>query len=389
MAIEIKVPPLAESINEASLLTWHVAEGQRVQRDDNLVDIETDKVVLEVPAPQAGTITRLLKAVGTALVSGDVLAYLEPEEGQPHDDAPPPIVSVNPPPTIDVAPVLAMPAAEKLMREQTLNPEGWVGTGRGGRILKEDVPTHGASPVSQASPSAVSAGEEQRVPMSPLRRRMAARLLQSQNQTATLTTFNEVDMSAILALRQRYKEAFEKKHGVRLGLMSFFVRAVCAALEQYPRLNSRIEGGDIVTPAQQHIGIAVGSRRGLLVPVLREAQAMTMAQIEQQIADFSRRADAGHVTPQELEGGTFSITNGGVFGSMLSTPIINPPQSAILGIHATRDRPVVVEGEIVIRPINYLALSYDHRLIDGREAVSALVTMKAWLEDPARALLEV
>lgn len=376
--IDIKVPPLAESISAASVLTWHVTPGQVVQRDQPLVDIETDKVVLEVPAPQAGVVTQLHQPLGAAVVAGDLLATLDPAgaTSAPMASPPAPVVP-SPAPTVpEVAnPPLAMPAAEKLLREQGISPAALSGSGRGGRILKEDVV---AKPV-----------DTQRVPLSPLRRRVAQRLMESQSQTATLTTFNEVDMSAVLALRQRHKEAFEQHHGVRLGLMSFFVKAVCAALEQYPVLNQRIEGNDIVTPDGLHIGIAVGSRRGLLVPVLRHAQRLSMAQIESQIRDFSRRAEEGHLDPQDLEGGTFSVTNGGVFGSMLSTPILNPPQSAILGIHATQDRPVVVEGEIVIRPMNYLALSYDHRLIDGREAVLALVAIKQGLEDPARWLLGV
>ncbi len=387
MTVEIKVPPLAESISEASVLAWHVVEGQTVRRDDHLVDIETDKVVLEVPAIQSGQVVKLLKAVGAAVTSGEVLALLEPGEGASPAVAPP--VQPASTPAVNHEPV-AMPAAEKRMREANLNPDAVPGSGRSGRILKEDVM---AKLATQEAALPVPPGSEemaeQRVPMSLLRRRVAERLMQSQSQTATLTTFNEVDMSAVMALRQRYKETFEKRFGVKLGIMSFFVRAVCAALTRYPILNARIEGQEIVTPSSQHIGIAVGSRRGLLVPVLRHAQRLSMADIERQIADFSHRADDGHVSPTELEGGTFSITNGGVFGSMLSTPIINPPQSAILGIHATRDRPVVVDGAIVIRPMNYLALSYDHRLIDGREAVLALVAIKEGLEDPARWLLEL
>jgi 2-oxoglutarate dehydrogenase E2 component (dihydrolipoamide succinyltransferase) len=346
-----------------------------------LVDIETDKVVLEVPAPRAGTVIQLHQPVGTAVVSGDLLASLDdgaevlPEI--PHAFTPPetqiPLLTSEPP--------LVMPAAEKLLREQGISPVSLSGSGRGGRILKEDV---SVNPVVTEKKPPLS-----RVPMSPVRRRVAQRLMESQSQTATLTTFNEVDMSAVLALRQRHKEAFEKRFGVRLGLMSFFVKAICAALEHYPVLNEYIEGTDVVTPDGIHIGVAVGSRRGLLVPVLRHAQRLTMAQIEQHIHDFFQRADTGHIEPQELEGGTFSVSNGGVFGSMLSTPILNPPQSAILGIHATQDRPVVVDGEIVVRPMNYLALSYDHRLIDGREAVLALVAIKQGLEDPARWLLGV
>ncbi len=386
MSLEIKVPPLAESITEATVLAWHVVEGAPVQRDQKLVDIETDKVVLEVPAPRSGVLQKILKGVGEKVQSQEVLALLE--EGQ--DPGPPS------PATVSDAPVLAMPAASKILREQGREPSAEKGSGRGGRLLKEDVvPAPNAGREEQAiveTPSPPLSGtprQEHRTPLSPLRRRVAERLMASQSGTATLTTFNEVDMSAVLALRQRYKDSFEKKHGIRLGLMSFFVKAVVSALQRYPVLNARIEGEDWVTPGFIDIGVAIGSKRGLLVPVLRDAQRLSMADIERQIADFSQRADAGHIALEELSGGTFSITNGGVFGSMLSTPILNPPQSAILGIHATRDRPVVVAGEIVIRPMNYLALSYDHRLIDGREAVLGLVAMKEGLEDPARWLLDL
>ncbi|KXW58962.1 dihydrolipoyllysine-residue succinyltransferase component of 2-oxoglutarate dehydrogenase complex [Ferrovum myxofaciens] len=388
MSLEIKVPPLAESITEATVLAWHVVEGAPVQRDQKLVDIETDKVVLEVPAPRAGVLQRILKGVGNKVQSHEVLALME--EGQDSSTVPLPAA------TVPEAPVLVMPAASKILREQGREPSVKGGSGRGGRILKEDViqdPTSGqVEPAGVETSSSLLPGaprQERRTPLSALRRRVAERLMASQSGTATLTTFNEVDMSAVLALRQRYKDSFEKKHGIRLGLMSFFVKAVVSALQRYPVLNARIEGTDWVTPEFIDIGVAIGSKRGLLVPILRDAQRLSMADIERQIADFSQRADAGHITLAELSGGTFSITNGGVFGSMLSTPILNPPQSAILGIHATRDRPMVVEGEIVIRPMNYLALSYDHRLIDGREAVLGLVAMKEGLEDPARWLLDL
>ncbi|QKE40223.1 2-oxoglutarate dehydrogenase complex dihydrolipoyllysine-residue succinyltransferase [Ferrovum myxofaciens] len=387
MSLEIKVPPLAESITEATVLAWHVVEGAPVQRDQKLVDIETDKVVLEVPAPRAGVLQRILKGVGNKVQSHEVLALME--EGQ---DSTVPLPAA----TVPEAPVLVMPAASKILREQGREPSVKGGSGRGGRILKEDViqdPTSGqVEPAGVETSSSLLPGaprQERRTPLSALRRRVAERLMASQSGTATLTTFNEVDMSAVLALRQRYKDSFEKKHGIRLGLMSFFVKAVVSALQRYPVLNARIEGTDWVTPEFIDIGVAIGSKRGLLVPILRDAQRLSMADIERQIADFSQRADAGHITLEELSGGTFSITNGGVFGSMLSTPILNPPQSAILGIHATRDRPMVVEGEIVIRPMNYFALSYDHRLIDGREAVLGLVAMKEGLEDPARWLLDL
>ncbi|NDU90889.1 MAG: dihydrolipoyllysine-residue succinyltransferase, partial [Ferrovum sp.] len=334
-----------------------------------------------------GVLQRILKGVGNKVQSHEVLALME--EGQ---DSTVPLPAA----TVPEAPVLVMPAASKILREQGREPSVKGGSGRGGRILKEDVIQDPAS--GQVEPAGVETSssllpgaprQERRTPLSALRRRVAERLMASQSGTATLTTFNEVDMSAVLALRQRYKDSFEKKHGIRLGLMSFFVKAVVSALQRYPVLNARIEGTDWVTPEFIDIGVAIGSKRGLLVPILRDAQRLSMADIERQIADFSQRADAGHITLEELSGGTFSITNGGVFGSMLSTPILNPPQSAILGIHATRDRPMVVEGEIVIRPMNYLALSYDHRLIDGREAVLGLVAMKEGLEDPARWLLDL
>ena len=386
MSLEIKVPPLAESITEATILVWHVTEGAPVQRDQKLVDIETDKVVLEVPAPHAGVLQRILKGVGDKVQSHDVLALMEESQGE----------MLSSPPVVPDVPVRTMPAAGKILREQGRAPLAEGGSGRGGRILKEDVinvpapePVKSSSVETTPEPLPGKPRQERRTPLSPLRRRMAERLMASQSGTATLTTFNEVDMSAVLALRQRHKDSFEKKHGIRLGLMSFFVKAVVSALQRYPVLNARIEGGDWVTPKFIDIGVAIGSKRGLLVPILRDAQRLGMADIERQIADFSQRADAGHIALEELSGGTFSITNGGVFGSMLSTPILNPPQSAILGIHATRDRPVVVEREIVIRPMNYLALSYDHRLIDGREAVLGLVAMKEGLEDPARWLLDL
>jgi 2-oxoglutarate dehydrogenase E2 component (dihydrolipoamide succinyltransferase) len=324
--------------------------------------------------------------VGDKVQSHDVLALMEESQGE----------ILSSPPVIPDVPVRTMPAAGKILREQGRAPLAEGGSGRGGRILKEDVinvpaPERVKSLSVETTPEPLPGKprQERRMPLSPLRRRVAERLMASQSSTATLTTFNEVDMSTVLALRQRHKDSFEKKHGIRLGLMSFFVKAVVSALQRYPVLNARIEGEDWVTPEFIDIGVAIGSKRGLLVPILRDAQRLSMADIERQITDFSQRADAGHIALEELSGGTFSITNGGVFGSMLSTPILNPPQSAILGIHATRDRPVVVEGEIVIRPMNYLALSYDHRLIDGREAVLGLVAMKEGLEDPMRWLLDL
>ncbi|NDU85192.1 MAG: 2-oxoglutarate dehydrogenase complex dihydrolipoyllysine-residue succinyltransferase [Ferrovum sp.] len=387
MTMEIKVPPLAESVTEASLVTWHVAEGEQVVRDQNLADIETDKVVLELPAPRSGILRQMIKKAGDRVVAGEVVGLLEENtEAVPSAPATPPAREAAPATEVP----FALPAARKIMAEKGMDPQTVVATGKGGRILKEDV-VRSMAPVATPAPTGVdaSARPATRVPLSPLRQRVAERLMASQSNTATLTTFNEVDMSAVLALRQRHKEAFEKTHGIKLGLMSFFVKAVVSALHKFPLVNSRIEGTEVVTPGYIDLGVAVGSKRGLLVPVLRNAQNLSMADIERQIADFSQRAGEGHIRLDELEGGTFSITNGGVFGSMLSTPILNPPQSAILGIHATKERAVVVDGQIVVRPMNYLALSYDHRLIDGREAVLTLVAIKEGLEDPGKWLLDL
>ncbi|MEK6735061.1 MAG: 2-oxoglutarate dehydrogenase complex dihydrolipoyllysine-residue succinyltransferase, partial [Pseudomonadota bacterium] len=376
--------------------SWHKKAGEYVNRSENLIDIETDKVVLELPAPNAGVLTQILKKDGAIVVSGEVIALIETEAAAsiaPVDKkAETPAVKQGEKADAEAAdraiPML-MPAARKLAEENNLKARETAaikGTGRGGRITREDVQTYVGSKSSATlkdetavSPANVPAtGErlERRVAMSRLRQRIAERLVQSQSTAAILTTFNEVNMQAVMDLRARYKTEFEKEYGVKLGFMSFFVKAVIAALKKYPIVNASVEGNDIVYHDYYDIGIAVGSPRGLVVPIIRDADRLTLAQIEIQIADFARRAQDGKLTIDELSGGTFSITNGGVFGSMLSTPIINPPQSAILGIHATKDRPVVENGQIVIRPINYLALSYDHRIIDGREAVLSLVAMK-------------
>ena len=422
MLIEVKVPQLSESVAEATLSQWHVKEGDAVARDQNLIDIETDKVVLELPAPDAGVIVRIIKGNGESVVSGEVIAELDTDaKAGASPTAKTAAAKPTAAPAAAAAGATAMPAARKIMDEKGLSAADVRGTGRGGRILKEDVAggtaparpaaTATPAPAPAATPSAVPPSQtfapslpqpnvvsaeaiiaerpEQRVPMTRLRARVAERLLQSQGTNAILTTFNEVNMAPVMELRKKYIDKFEKEHGVRLGFMSFFVKAVVAALKRFPVLNASVDGNDIVYHGYFDIGIAVGSPRGLVVPILRDADQLSLAQIEKKIAEFGAKAKDGKLSLEELTGGTFSISNGGVFGSMLSTPIINPPQSAILGIHATKDRPVVENGQIVIRPINYLAMSYDHRIIDGREAVLGLVTMKEALEDPARLLLDI
>ncbi len=375
MLIEVKVPQLSESVSEATLLSWHKREGDYVERGENLIDIETDKVVLELPAAQAGVLSKIVKEEGAVVTSGEVIAMLDAAGERPKLEQ----ASAEP-----ERPVL-MPAAKKHAAELGVDVSGMRGTGRGGRITKADVM------LLKREEAIPESGQraQRRVPMSRIRARVAQRLLESQRNAAILTTFNEVSMRAVVDLRNRYRERFEKEHGIKLGFMSFFVKAAVSALKQFPVLNASIEGNDIVYHDYYDIGIAVGTERGLVVPVLRNADSLSFEDIEKGIADFGKRAKEGKLAVDELEGGTFSITNGGIFGSMLSTPIINPPQSAILGIHAMKDRPVVENGEIVIRPIIYLALSYDHRLIDGREAVQALVAIKEDLEDPARLLLEL
>ena len=422
--IEVKVPQLSESVAEATLLQWHKKVGDAVARDENLVDIETDKVVLELPAPSAGVIVEIKKGDGATVVADEVIATIDteakagaaaPQAAAPAQEAPAPAQPAAP--AQAAAPAAggatggpAMPAAAKLLAEKGIDPSQVAGTGRDGRITKGDALAATAQPAA-ATPSALPAVNapaalpvarapvdlngllegraEQRVPMSRLRQRVAERLLQSQQTNAILTTFNEVNMQPVMSLRKKYQEKFEKEHGVRLGFMSFFVKAAVHALKKFPIVNASIDGNDIVYHGYFDIGVAVGSPRGLVVPVIRNADQLSFHQIEQTIGDFGKRAQAGKIGIEELSGGTFSISNGGVFGSMLSTPIINPPQSAILGVHATKERPVVENGQVVIRPINYLALSYDHRIIDGREAVLFLVAIKDALEDPARLLLDL
>ena len=419
MLIEVKVPQLSESVAEATMSAWHVKPGDAVIRDQNLIDIETDKVVLELPAPEAGVVVKILKNAGELVVSGEVIAHIDTEAkasavATPVAAPAPAKPATQSAPTATAGSPTAMPSAKKIMDEKGINAADVQGSGRGGRILKEDVsgtakpapaasnavssaPT-GASVAARPAlpqPSVISADAiigdrtEQRVPMSRLRARVAERLVQSQSTNAILTTFNEVNMAPVMEMRKKYQERFEKEHGVKLGFMSFFVKAAVTALKKYPVINASVDGTDIVYHGYFDIGIAVGSPRGLVVPILRDADQMSLAQIEKKIAEFGQKAKEGKLTLEELSVGTFTISNGGTFGSMLSTPIINPPQSAILGVHATKDRAVVENGQIVIRPMNYLAMSYDHRIIDGREAVLGLVTMKEALEDPARMLLDV
>jgi 2-oxoglutarate dehydrogenase E2 component (dihydrolipoamide succinyltransferase) len=428
MLIEVKVPVLPESITEATLVNWHKKAGDAVKRDENLVDIETDKVVLELPAPDSGVLTEIRRDDGSTVTAQEVIAVLDTgaqsavqagvAAATPAPAAAAATSKTNPGPApgnvsaaakSPTAPgVSALPAARKMMAEQNLGAADVAGTGRGGRITKEDVVAatralpqadqpQAAAPAAKApsappavqSPASLGARPEQRVPMSRLRQRVAERLVQSQSTAAILTTFNEVNMAPVIELRNRYKDRFEKEYGVKLGFMGFFIKAAVHALKKFPAVNASIDGADIIYHGYFDIGIAVGSPRGLVVPILRDADQLPIAEIEKQIADFGKRAQDGKLTVQELTGGTYTISNGGVFGSMLSTPIINPPQSAILGVHATRERPVVENGQVVIRPINYLAQSYDHRIIDGREAVLSLVAIKEALEDPARMLLDL
>ena len=398
---EVKVPQLSESVTEATLLKWRKKPGEAVAQDEILIEIETDKVVLEVPAPSAGVLTEILQPDGATVVAEQLIAKLD-STATPSVAAPSPTTEAKSAPAASKgasAAVSAAPSAAKLMAEQNLSSTAISGSGRDGRITKGDVLTAVASGATKPAkstqsslpPASMPLGDrpEERVPMSRLRARIAERLLESQANNAILTTFNEVNMAPVIAMRNKYKEVFEKTHGVKLGFMSFFVKAATHALKKFPLLNASVDGNDIIYHGYFDIGIAVSSPRGLVVPILRDVDQMNLAQIELKIAEFGVKAREGKLSIEELTGGTFSISNGGVFGSMLSTPIINPPQSAILGIHATKERPVVEDGQIVIRPINYLALSYDHRIIDGREAVLGLVAMKEAIEDPARLLLDL
>ncbi|HEX5364434.1 MAG TPA: 2-oxoglutarate dehydrogenase complex dihydrolipoyllysine-residue succinyltransferase [Gallionella sp.] len=386
--IEVKVPQLSESVTEATLLTWHKQVGESVAEGENLIDVETDKVVLELPASKSGVLCKIIKGDGEKVGSEEVIAQIDTAAVVQAAAAP-----------ADVSPAVP-PSVRKLAREHEIDAAALQGSGRSGRVTKEDV-LNAMQQVSSAQVSSIQAPQavpaiapsgnrpEQRVPMTRIRQRIAERLLQSQQNAAILTTFNEVNMQPVIELRNRYKDAFEKKHGVKLGFSSFFVKAAVLALQKFPVVNASVDGSDIIYHGYYDIGVAIGSERGLVVPILRDADKLSFADIEKQIADFGTRAKVGKLTMEELSGGTFSISNGGVFGSMLSTPIINPPQSAILGIHATKDRAVVENGQIVIRPMNYLAVSYDHRIIDGREAVQFLSTIKEALEFPGRVLLDL
>ncbi|MDV2105919.1 2-oxoglutarate dehydrogenase complex dihydrolipoyllysine-residue succinyltransferase [Burkholderia pseudomallei] len=422
--VEVKVPQLSESVSEATMLQWKKKPGEAVAQDEILIELETDKVVLEVPAPAAGVLAQVLQNDGDTVVADQVIATIDTEAKAGAAAAAAGAADVQPAAAPVAAPApaaqpaaaaasstaAASPAASKLMAEKGLGAGDVAGSGRDGRITKGDVLSAGSAPAAApaAAPAKAAAKPalpevkvpasattwlndrpEQRVPMSRLRARIAERLLESQQTNAILTTFNEVNMQPVMDLRAKYKDKFEKEHGVKLGFMSFFVKAAVHALKKFPLVNASIDGNDIVYHGYFDIGIAVGSPRGLVVPILRNADQLSLAEIEKKIAEFGQKAKDGKLSIEEMTGGTFSISNGGVFGSMLSTPIINPPQSAILGVHATKERPVVENGQIVIRPINYLALSYDHRIIDGREAVLSLVAMKDALEDPARLLLDL
>ncbi|MCL9791380.1 2-oxoglutarate dehydrogenase complex dihydrolipoyllysine-residue succinyltransferase [Neisseria subflava] len=393
MIIDVKVPMLSESVSEGTLLEWKKKVGEAVARDEILIDIETDKVVLEVPSPQAGVLVEIVAQDGETVVADQVLARID-TAASAAAEAPAAAPAEAAPAAAPAAAQnnAAMPAAAKLAAETGVDVNALQGSGRDGRVLKEDVQNAAAKPAAAAAPAvALPAGArpEERVPMSRLRARVAERLLASQQENAILTTFNEVNMKPIMDLRAKYKEKFEKEHGVKLGFMSFFVKAAVAALKKYPVVNASVDGKDIVYHGYFDIGIAIGSPRGLVVPILRDADQMSIADIEQAIVDYAKKAKDGKIAIEDLTGGTFSITNGGTFGSMMSTPIINPPQSAILGMHATKERAVVENGQVVVRPMMYLALSYDHRIIDGREAVLTLVAIKDALEDPARLLLDL
>jgi len=405
MTIEIKVPPLPESVTDATLVAWHKNVGEGVARDENLVDLETDKVVLEVPAPTAGTIAKIVVEDGATVVAGDVLAILE--EGEVAAAAAPApekktAAKAAPAPKAAKGPAKTSPAVRRLLDEHDLDATMVLGTGKDGRITKADVmgflKSDSSSEVTPSDPRAAIAVEEvatgvardeKRVPMTRLRARIAERLIDAQQTAAMLTTFNEVDLTEVMALRKRYRDDFEKQHGVRLGFMSFFAKAAVEALKKFPVVNASVEGNEIIYHNYYDIGIAVSSDRGLMVPVIRDVDQMSFADFEGALTDMAKKAQDGTISMDDLTGGTFTITNGGIFGSMMSTPILNQPQSAILGMHSIQQRPMVVDGDIVARPMMYLAVTYDHRIIDGKEAVQFLVSIKEQLEDPSRLLLQV
>ncbi|MBW8078876.1 MAG: 2-oxoglutarate dehydrogenase complex dihydrolipoyllysine-residue succinyltransferase [Gallionella sp.] len=383
--VEVKVPQLSESVSEATLITWHKRVGDAVREGENLIDVETDKVVLELPASKSGVLSKIIKPDGAKVGSNEIIALIDTDA----------VASAASPAAVATTqPVAVSPSARKLAHELDVDASRLEGSGRNGLVTKEDVMQAMQQPVAAVAasvPVIAPSGNrpEQRVPMTRIRLRIAERLLQSQQNAAILTTFNEVNMQPVMDLRNRYKDAFEKKHGVKLGFSSFFVKAAVLALQKFPIVNASVDDTDIIYHGYFDIGVAIGSERGLVVPIIRDADKLSFADIEKQISDFGARAKVGKLTMEELTGGTFTVSNGGVFGSMLSTPLINPPQSAILGIHATKDRAVVENGQIVIRPINYLAVSYDHRIIDGREAVQFLSTIKEALEFPGRVLLDL
>ncbi|NNM70107.1 MAG: 2-oxoglutarate dehydrogenase complex dihydrolipoyllysine-residue succinyltransferase [Gallionella sp.] len=383
--VEVKVPQLSESVSEATLLTWHKRVGDAVREGENLIDVETDKVVLELPASKSGVLSKIIKADGAKVGSNEIIALIDTSAVATGTSAAAAATSQS---------AAVSPSARKLAHELDVDASRLEGSGRNGLVTKEDVLQAMQQPVASVEtnvPVIAPPGNrpEQRVPMTRIRLRIAERLLQSQQNAAILTTFNEVNMQPVMDLRNRYKDAFEKKHGVKLGFSSFFVKAAVLALQKFPIVNASVDGTDIIYHGYFDIGVAIGSERGLVVPIIRDADKLSFADIEKQISDFGARAKVGKLTMEELTGGTFTVSNGGVFGSMLSTPIINPPQSAILGIHATKDRPVAENGQVVIRPMNYLAVSYDHRIIDGREAVLFLATIKEALEYPGRVLLDL
>ena len=399
MTVEVKVPQLPESVADATLVSWHKGPGDTVSRDESLVELETDKVVLEVPAPVSGVIRELRVANGATVKSGELLAILEAGDAKPAVVA---AIAAAPAAAV-VAPVSPIPmparsagtsgpAARRVAAELGVEVAGVAGSGPDGRVLVGDVAAAAAAPAPRAAPASVGAAAaraERRVPMSRLRARIAQRLVEAQQNAAMLTTFNEVDLSAVMALRSRYKDAFEKQYGVKLGFMSFFVKAAIEALRRYPVINASVEGNDVVYHDYFDIGIAVSTERGLVVPVVRDADLLGFGQIEGAINDFGRKAREGALGMEDLTGGTFTITNGGTFGSLLSTPILNPPQSGILGMHKIQERPMAVDGAVVVRPMMYLALTYDHRIIDGKEAVQFVVAVKEALEDPGRLLLQI
>ncbi|HWK49220.1 MAG TPA: 2-oxoglutarate dehydrogenase complex dihydrolipoyllysine-residue succinyltransferase [Steroidobacter sp.] len=404
MTIEIKVPQLPESVTDATLVSWHKKPGEAVSRDENLVDLETDKVVLEVPAPSSGVIKELKVANGATVTSGQVLAILE--AGEVAAAAPAAKTEAKAEAPAEKAAAASggklAPAAKRMVEEHKLDASQIAGSGRDGRVSKGDViqhmagksaPAEAKAPAKQAAavklPAAVGSRNEQRVPMTRLRARIAERLIQAQSTAAMLTTFNEVDLTAVNEIRARYKDKFEKAHGVKLGFSSFFIKAAIEALRKFPAVNASIDGNDVVYHEYYDFGVAVSTERGLMVPVIRNAEALSFAELEQAVGDYAKKARDGSISLEELTGGTFTITNGGVFGSLMSTPILNPPQVAILGMHKIQERPMVVDGEIKIRPMMYLALTYDHRIVDGRESVQFLVAIKDALEDPARLLLQL